>query len=63
VETITPYALSFFANANPHSVIFASGTIALQLNQKADLDSGLLDQPVGNDFILNKGEWFAGNPS
>jgi len=55
VETITPTPFLSSPTLTPIPVIFASGTIALQLNQKADLDSGLLDQPVGNDFILNKG--------
>lgn len=52
VETTTPTPLLSLPTPTP--AIFASGTLKLQLDQKADLDSGLVDQPLGNDIVLQK---------
>lgn len=52
LETNTPTPMLMLPTPTP--AIFASGTLALKFNQKADLDSGLIDQPVGNDLIWQK---------
>ncbi len=52
VETTTPTPM--LSVPTPTPAIFASGTLELQFNQKADLDSGLVDQPLGNDIVWQK---------
>lgn len=47
-DTSTPTLTLPVATATPE--IFASGTFSLSLNQRADLDSGLIDRPKGNDI-------------
>jgi hypothetical protein len=50
VNTSTPTLELPRATATPE--ILASGTFTLMINQTADLDSGLIDQPEGNDIGL-----------
>ncbi len=50
----TPTPTSTLPLATPTPEIYASGTIEMLINQKADLDSGLIDQSKGNDLAWKR---------